>query len=102
MSKLSNPLPLPQANHIIKERADLLTAWEAVNDWYGEAVSPTGLYHGDGFRHFAGSIIFITTYTLDNPHKQGLQKESEFIIAIPVDVKSEKKSIRDLASLLFE
>ena len=62
MSKLSNPLPLPQANHIIKERADLLTAWEAVNDWYGEAVSPTGLYHGDGFRHFAGPIILALKY----------------------------------------
>lgn len=78
MSKLSNPLPLPQANQILKERADLLTAWEAINDWYGEAVSPTGLYHGDGYRHFAGPIILALKYLVleSRPWAKKLAQES--------------------------
>ena len=62
MSELSNPLPLPPAHQVLKERADLLTAWEAINEWYGEAVSPTGLYRGDGFLHFAGPILLAIKY----------------------------------------
>ena len=62
MSELSDPLPLPQATQILNERADLLTAWDAINDWYSEAVSPNGVYRGAGFRHFAGPILLALKY----------------------------------------
>ena len=64
MSKASDPLPLPQPSQILKERADLLTAWDGINDWYAEAVSPSGLYRGDGFRHYAGPILLALKYLI--------------------------------------
>ena len=62
MSELSRPLPLPQAAQILKERADLLIAWDAINDRYSEAASPNALYQGDGFKHFAGPILLALRY----------------------------------------
>ena len=62
MSELTPPLPLPEPSQFVKERADLRTTWEAINEWHAEAVSPTGVFHGNGYRHYGGPILLGLKY----------------------------------------
>ena len=63
MAQVSQGLPLPQAPAMLQEKPQLLMAWNAINDWYHEAVSDSRTHKG-GLVHFAGPIQLALKYML--------------------------------------